>query len=84
MTNPFDDEDGEFLVLINDEDQYSLWPTFREVPAGWRSVGPKGARKDCLDFIDANWTDMRPLSLVEQMKRDAAATQVVEDDPVLE
>jgi MbtH protein len=83
MTNPFDDEDGEFLVLINDEDQYSLWPTFRDVPAGWRPVGPKGARKECLDYIEANWTDMRPRSLVEQMKRDDAATQVVEENPAL-
>lgn len=49
MTNPFDDENGEFLVLVNDELQYSLWPTFREFPAGWSAVGHRGNRKDCLE-----------------------------------
>jgi MbtH protein len=73
MTNPFDDEDGEYLVLINNEGQYSLWPTFRAVPAGWTAVGPRGARKTCLDFIDENWTDMRPKSLIEHMERHAEA-----------
>jgi MbtH protein len=67
MTNPFDDENGEFLVLVNDEGQYSLWPGFREVPAGWTAVGPRGQRKVCLDWIEEHWTDMRPLSLVRQM-----------------
>jgi MbtH protein len=68
MTNPFDDEDGDFLVLINDERQHSLWPSFRDVPAGWQVVGPRGNRKVCLDWIDQNWTDMRPLSLIRQME----------------
>jgi MbtH protein len=72
MTNPFEDENGEYCVLVNDEGQYSLWPTFKETPTGWTSVGPRGIRKDCLDYIEAHWTDMRPRSLVEQMNRDAA------------
>src|SRR5262245_33586791 len=63
MINPFEDEQGEFLVLVNDEGQYSLWPTFRQVPAGWSAVGPRGPRRECLDWIDATWTDMRPASL---------------------
>lgn len=67
MTNPFDDENGEFIVLVNDENQHSLWPTFREIPAGWQAIGPRGKRKECLDWIDANWTDMRPKSLIERM-----------------
>lgn len=71
MTNPFDDEDGEFCVLVNDEGQYSLWPTFKEVPAGWKTVGPRGVRQECLAYIEENWTDMRPKSLIEQMDRDA-------------
>ena len=62
MTNPFEDQDGEYLVLVNDEGQYSLWPAFREVPAGWTSV-MAGKRKECLDWIEANWTDMRPGAL---------------------
>jgi MbtH protein len=65
MTNPFEDEDGEFQVLVNDEGEHSLWPTFREIPAGWRAVGPTGPRQECLGWIEANWTDIRPRSLVE-------------------
>jgi uncharacterized protein YbdZ (MbtH family) len=72
MTNPFDDENGEFIVLVNDEGQYSLWPTFRDVPDGWSTVGPRGARALCLEYIESNWRDMRPRSLVEQMEADAA------------
>jgi MbtH protein len=71
MVNPFDDENGEFVVLINDEGQYSLWPTFKEVPAGWTTVGPRGARQSCLDYIEEHWTDMRPRSLAEQMTGEA-------------
>ena len=70
MTNPFEDENGEYCVLINDEGQYSRWPTFKDVPTGWTTVGPRGARKDCLDYIEANWTDMRPKSLIARMEAD--------------
>jgi MbtH protein len=70
MTNPFEDENGVFKVLVNHEGQYSLWPSFRDVPAGWNTVGPTGKRKECLDWIEANWTDMRPKSLIEAMERD--------------
>lgn len=66
-TNPFDDEDGRFLVLVNDEDQHSLWPAFAEVPAGWRSVFGEDSRGACLDYVEQNWTDMRPRSLREAM-----------------
>lgn len=72
MANPFEDEEGDYLVLVNDEEQYSLWPSFHEIPAGWRATGPKGARAECLAWIDENWTDMRPKSLRDQMERDAA------------
>jgi uncharacterized protein YbdZ (MbtH family) len=67
MNNPFDDESGEFLVLINDELQHSLWPAFRNVPDGWKAVGPRGNRKLCLEYIEQHWTDMRPRSLVESL-----------------
>jgi MbtH protein len=63
MANPFDDDDAEFLVLVNDEDQFSLWPAVQEIPAGWSATGPSGARADCLAWIDEHWTDMRPKSL---------------------
>lgn len=65
MTNPFDDENGVFQVVVNAEGQYSIWPDFREIPAGWTAVGPTGGRQTCLDWIEINWTDMRPKSLVE-------------------
>ena len=70
MNNPFDDEDGDFLVLVNDERQYSLWPSFVDVPAGWQPVGPRGDRKACLAWIEETWVDMRPKSLVDAMEAD--------------
>ena len=73
MTNPFDDENGTFLVLVNDEGQHSLWPDFLGVPAGWAAVGPHATRQECLDWIDAHWTDIRPKSLVAALQRDAAS-----------
>lgn len=71
MTNPFEDENAEYLVLINDEEQYSLWPAFRDIPAGWTATGPRGKRRECLDWIDKNWTDMRPKSLRDAMEKAA-------------
>ncbi len=64
MANPFDGENGDFLVLVNDEGQHSIWPTFRTVPAGWTAVGPHGGRQLCLDWIETHWKDMRPRSLL--------------------
>ncbi|MBK1867309.1 MbtH family protein [Taklimakanibacter albus] len=69
MTNPFDDESGTFLVLPNEEEQYSLWPSHIDVPAGWRVVHPADGRRACLDFIESNWTDMRPNSLRLAMEK---------------
>jgi uncharacterized protein YbdZ (MbtH family) len=74
MTNPFEDENGKYLVLVNDEGQYSLWPDFSEIPAGWSAVGLRGARKECLDWIRANWTDMRPQSLIRRMNEVTGST----------
>jgi MbtH protein len=67
-TNPFDDEDGEFVALVNDEEQYSLWPTFASVPDGWTVVHGPAARVDVLAFIESTWTDLRPASLVARME----------------
>jgi uncharacterized protein YbdZ (MbtH family) len=64
MANPFEDENASFLVLVNAEGQYSIWPQFRDVPDGWSRVGPSGGRQVCLDWIESNWADMRPKSLV--------------------
>lgn len=65
MSNPFDNEAGEFVVLVNDEGQHSLWPTFRPTPGGWKVVFGDGGRTRaaCLEYIETAWTDIRPLSL---------------------
>lgn len=68
----FDREDAVYKVLVNGEEQYSLWPDYKEVPAGWREVGPRGNKADCLAYVEANWTDMRPLSLRQKMDGQAA------------
>lgn len=60
MTNPFEDQQGEFLVLINEEEQYSLWPAFKEVPDGWTAVGPRGARAECLAYIETHGSTCAP------------------------
>ncbi len=63
-TNPFDDPDARYLVLVNDEGQHSLWPEALPRPDGWEQVfGPDG-RDACTGYVDREWTDMRPLSLV--------------------
>jgi MbtH protein len=62
-SNPFDDETGEFFVVVNDEEQHALWPTFAEVPAGWRTVFGAAGRAECLAYIEEHWTDLRPKSL---------------------
>ncbi|SCL23423.1 MbtH protein [Micromonospora pallida] len=66
--NPFDDENAQFKVLVNDEGQHSLWPAFAEVPAGWTVRLPDSPRAECLAYVEANWVDMRPRSLVEAMR----------------
>jgi MbtH protein len=64
--------DGDvFRVLVNDEDQHSIWPAGIAIPDGWSSVGPAGDKATCLAYVEANWTDMRPRSLREAMQRDA-------------
>jgi uncharacterized protein YbdZ (MbtH family) len=62
-TNPFDDEAGTFLVVVNDEDQHSLWPAFADVPAAWRKVFGEASRAECLAYVEERWTDVRPKSL---------------------
>jgi uncharacterized protein YbdZ (MbtH family) len=65
MTNPFDDQDGRFLVLVNEEDQYSLWPAFATVPDGWVAALAETTREAALEFVEQNWTDMRPACVRE-------------------
>lgn len=63
-----------YVVVVNHEDQYSIWLDGREVPGGWRTVGKNGSKKECLDHISEVWTDMRPLSLRRKMDGDAAVS----------
>jgi MbtH protein len=67
MSNPFEDPEGVYSVLVNDENQHSLWPDFVDVPAGWRVVHGPASRQSCLEYVEAHWTDMRPRSLAESM-----------------
>jgi MbtH protein len=60
------EETRPYRVVINDEEQYSILPDERENPAGWYDAGKKGTKAECLAYIDATWTDMRPKSLRER------------------
>ena len=66
----WDDEDDKtiYTVVMNHEEQYSIWPADRELPLGWSAVGKTGTKKECLDYIEEVWTDMRPLSLRKKME----------------
>lgn len=66
-TNPFDNENGRFVVLINAEEQHSLWPSFAVVPEGWNVVLAETSRDEALEYIEQNWTDIRPKSLREAL-----------------
>lgn len=63
-----------YRVVINHEEQYSIWPEWKEIPAGWRAVGPTGSKDQCLAYVKEVWTDMRPLSLRKWMDENKATT----------
>jgi len=63
-----DDATAIYDVVVNDEEQYSIWPAGREIPAGWQAVGKSGPKDECLAYIKEVWTDMRPLSLRKRME----------------
>lgn len=63
-----EDDDRQYEVVINHEEQYSIWFADREIPLGWKAVGKQGTKKECLDYIEEVWTDMRPLSLRKRME----------------
>ena len=65
------DGEGPFRVVMNHEEQYSIWPLDREIPAGWSDVETSGTKEKCLSYIEEVWTDMRPLSLRKQMDQEA-------------
>jgi MbtH protein len=57
-----------YKVVVNQEEQYSIWPAHREIPLGWTAVGKQGTKEECLAYIEEVWTDMRPLSLRKKME----------------
>ena len=65
----FDNDAIDYVVVINDEEQYSIWPADRALPAGWSVVGEARSRDDCLTYIERVWTDMRPKSVRQALER---------------
>ena len=63
------DDKTIFKVILNQEEQYSIWPANRELPLGWNEAGKSGTKKECLDYINEVWKDMRPLSLRKEMEK---------------
>ena len=69
MNRDKDDDTTVYTAVVNDEDQYSIWPAHKPMPDGWRDAGKTGPKSDCLDFVKEVWTDMRPLSLRRAMEQ---------------
>lgn len=67
MSNEETTDNTVYKVVVNHEEQYSIWPEYRDNPLGWRDAGKVGTKAECLDHIEKVWTDMRPLSLRRQM-----------------
>lgn len=73
-----EEDDSIYEVVINHEEQYSIWWADREIPLGWKTVGKRGTKKECLDYIEEVWTDMRPLSLRKHMEEAERAAKAAE------
>jgi uncharacterized protein YbdZ (MbtH family) len=65
--NPFDDEGAGFFALLNGEEQHSPWPAFAAIPDGWQTVHGEDGRAACLNYVEANWTDIRPRSMRKRL-----------------
>jgi MbtH protein len=64
------EDTNKYKVVVNHEEQYSIWPVDREMPLGWKAEGKEGSKQECLDYIEKVWTDMRPLSLRKKMEEE--------------
>lgn len=80
-TNPFDDDSGTFYVLINNEEQHSLWPAFAAIPAGWSVAHGEASRSACLAYVERTWADIRPKSLRDAMGSYTAGAQITQGSP---
>jgi MbtH protein len=68
---PSDAEDNAiYKVVLNHEEQYSIWPAYKENALGWKDAGKSGTKEECLEYIEKVWTDMRPLSLRKKMQEE--------------
>lgn len=68
MEKNAENQETLYLVVVNHEEQYSIWPQWKkEIPLGWKTVGKEGTKEECLAYIEEVWTDMRPLSLRKAM-----------------
>ncbi|MDR4461479.1 MAG: MbtH family protein [Nitrospirales bacterium] len=74
MGNDEQEDTTVYKVVMNHEEQYSIWPSYRDNPLGWSDVGKTGLKEECLDYIKEVWTDMRPLSLRKWMAEQADKT----------
>ncbi len=61
-------QEVQYYVVKNHEEQYSIWPTYKQIPKGWKIIGDARTKEECLSYIELTWTDMRPLSLRNQMQ----------------
>jgi MbtH protein len=73
MSNEPQEDVTIYKVVVNDEEQYSIWPVHRQNPLGWKDAGKSGLKQECLEYIKEVWTDMRPRSLREKMDGKSAA-----------
>lgn len=71
MSSPALEDTLIYTVVVNHEEQYSIWLADRELPLGWREAGKRGSKAECLEYIQTVWTDMRPLSLRQEMNKTA-------------
>lgn len=76
--NETTDHEMVYRVVISDEERYSIWPDYKEIPWGWRADAKSGSKQECLDYIKEVWTDMRPLSLRQRMQ-EQSDTRAVQD-----
>jgi MbtH protein len=67
------DSEFEYAVVVNDEEQYSIWPTYRSIPKGWKEVGVRGAKPECLEYIESVWLDITPKSVRESIREQRAS-----------
>jgi MbtH protein len=66
-TSDLEEDTRTYIVLVNQEEQYSLWLADKTIPPGWTAVGPQGSQQECSEYVDRVWTDLRPLSLRKKM-----------------